>query len=75
MISDLAVHDFSILDYLLGEHPVAVSANGTNHFPGTPENLAYVTLFYDSGTDRAHQRQLARAGQGAADPSGRQRRR
>lgn len=50
VISDLAVHDFAILDYLLGEHPCAVSANGTNHFPGTPENLAYVTLFYDSGT-------------------------
>lgn len=50
VISDLAVHDFSILNYLLDEHPVAVSASGTNHFPGTPENLAYVTLFYDSGT-------------------------
>jgi predicted dehydrogenase len=50
VISDLAVHDFSILDYLLGEHPAAVSASGTNHFPGTPENLAYITLFYDSGT-------------------------
>ncbi len=50
VISDLAVHDFSILDYLLGEHPIAVSASGTNHFPGTPENLAYVTLFYESGT-------------------------
>ena len=50
VISDLAVHDFSILDYLLDEHPVAVSASGTNHVPGTPENLAYVTLFYDSGT-------------------------
>src|SRR3954467_9774550 len=49
VISDLAVHDFSILDYLLGEHPAAVSASGTNHFPGTPENLAYITLFYDSG--------------------------
>ncbi len=49
VISDLAVHDFSILDYLLGEHPTAVSANGINHFPGTPENLAYITLFYDSG--------------------------
>ncbi len=34
VISDLAVHDFSILDYLLREHPVAVSASGTNHFPG-----------------------------------------
>lgn len=50
VIADLAVHDFSILDYLLGEHPSAVSASGTNHFPGTPENLAYITLFYDSGT-------------------------
>ena len=29
VISDLAVHDFSILDYLLGEHPIAVSASGT----------------------------------------------
>ena len=50
VISDLAVHDFSILDYLLREQPIAVSAGGINHFPGTPENLAYITLFYDSGT-------------------------
>jgi predicted dehydrogenase len=49
VISDLAVHDFSILDHLFGEHPAAVTASGMNHFPGTPENLAYVTLFYDSG--------------------------
>jgi predicted dehydrogenase len=49
VISDLAVHDFSILDYLLREHPVAVSASGITHFPGTPENLAYVSLFYNSG--------------------------
>lgn len=50
VISDLAVHDFSILEYILGEHPAAVSASGMNHFPGTPENLAYITLFYESGT-------------------------
>ncbi|MEC4749600.1 Gfo/Idh/MocA family oxidoreductase [Methylomicrobium sp. Wu6] len=49
VISDLAVHDFSILEYLLGEQPIAVSAVGTNHFPGTPENLSYLTLFYNSG--------------------------
>ena len=49
VISDLGVHDFSILDFLLKEHPVAVSASGINHFPGTPENLAYISLFYDSG--------------------------
>ena len=49
VIADLAVHDFSILDYLLGEQPHSVSAVGTNHFPDTPENLSYLTLFYDSG--------------------------
>jgi predicted dehydrogenase len=49
VISDLAVHDFAILDHLLREHPTAVSASGMTHFPGTPENLAYVTLFYNSG--------------------------
>lgn len=49
VISDLAVHDFSILDHLLGERPEAVSAGGINHFPGTPENLAYITMFYASG--------------------------
>lgn len=49
VIADLAVHDFSILDYVFGEHPVAVSASGINHYPGTPENLAFITAFYDSG--------------------------
>jgi predicted dehydrogenase len=49
VISDLAVHDFSILDHLFGEQPSAITASGMNHFPGTPENLAYVTLYYDSG--------------------------
>jgi predicted dehydrogenase len=49
VISDLAVHDFSILDFLLREHPVAVSASGVNHFPGTPENLAFISLCYESG--------------------------
>lgn len=49
VISDLAVHDFAILDFILDEHPVAVSASGANHFPGIPESLAFVTLFYDSG--------------------------
>ncbi|MEF7616682.1 Gfo/Idh/MocA family oxidoreductase [Aquincola sp. MAHUQ-54] len=50
VIADLAVHDFAILAHILDEQPVAVTASGINHFPGTPENLAYVTLFYDSGT-------------------------
>ena len=46
---DLAVHDFAILDYLLDEQPESVSAHGIAHIDGSPENLAYVTLFFASG--------------------------
>lgn len=52
VIWDLAVHDLSILDYLLGEDEgvAAVSATGASHIQGTPENMAYLTLHYESGT-------------------------
>lgn len=43
---DLAVHDLSILDYVLQSKPHAVSAVGINHIAGQPENIAYVTLFF-----------------------------
>ena len=36
VIWDLAVHDLSILDYLLEEKPVAVSASGAGHVQGQP---------------------------------------
>lgn len=49
VVSDLAVHDFSILDYVFDMRPTAVSASGVNHYPGTPENLAFITLFYETG--------------------------
>lgn len=49
VVWDLAVHDFAILDYILDEHPSAVAAHGIAHVDGRPENLAYVTLFFDSG--------------------------
>ncbi len=45
---DLAVHDLAILDYVLKERPCAVSATGMNHFDGKPENIAYITLFFNS---------------------------
>lgn len=49
VIHDLAVHDLSIMDYVLGGiYPTAVSANGKSHVPGKPENTAYVTLFFES---------------------------
>jgi predicted dehydrogenase len=46
VIWDLAVHDLSIVDYLLPEKPAAVSAVGISHVAGQPENTAYVTLFF-----------------------------
>ena len=48
VIWDLAVHDLSILDYLLRERPVAVSATGMSHVLGEPENIAYLNLFFES---------------------------
>lgn len=53
VIWDLAVHDLSILDYVLGKRPNAVSATGIGHVPGAPENIAYLTLFFD-GNMMAH---------------------
>ncbi|HNT68357.1 MAG TPA: Gfo/Idh/MocA family oxidoreductase, partial [Syntrophorhabdaceae bacterium] len=48
VIWDLAVHDLSIMDYVLGMEPVAVSATGISHVTGKPEDIAYLTLFFDS---------------------------
>lgn len=44
---DLAVHDLSIMDYVLAQQPVAVSATGLSHVPGQPENIAYMTMFFE----------------------------
>lgn len=49
VIWDLAVHDLSILEYLLGDAPIAISASGVGHFAGSPENYAHVTIFYQRG--------------------------
>jgi len=48
VIWDLAVHDLSIMDYVLPSWPCAVSATGMRHVPGEPENIAYLTLFFNS---------------------------
>jgi predicted dehydrogenase len=48
VIWDLAVHDISIIQYILNEAPVAVSATGTSHVAGTPENMAHLTLFFQN---------------------------
>lgn len=47
VVWDLAVHDLSIMDHLLQRSPVAISATGMAHAPGQPENMAYITCFFD----------------------------
>ena len=44
---DLAVHDLSIMDFVLPQQPVAVSATGLAHVPGKPKNIAYMTMFFE----------------------------
>jgi predicted dehydrogenase len=44
---DLAVHDLSIMDFLLDRDPVTVSATGVAHVAGHPENMAYLTCMFD----------------------------
>jgi len=48
VIWDLAVHDLSIMDYLIVEKPCAVLAVGKSHVSGEPENVAYITLLFTS---------------------------
>jgi predicted dehydrogenase len=45
---DLAVHDLSIMDYILPVKPIAVSATGSAHVKGAPEDVAYLSLHFDN---------------------------
>ncbi|HVF21445.1 MAG TPA: Gfo/Idh/MocA family oxidoreductase [Pyrinomonadaceae bacterium] len=53
VIWDLAIHDLSVMDFVLPEKPVAISTTGISHIPGQPENVAYITLFF-AGPQIAH---------------------
>jgi len=48
VIWDLAVHDLAIMEHVLPLQPCAVSATGMSHLEGRPENIAYLTLFFES---------------------------
>src|SRR5439155_18697184 len=48
VIWDLAVHDLAIMNHVLPWQPVAVSATGMSHIDGEPENIAFLTLFFES---------------------------
>jgi len=45
VVWDLAPHDISICDHLIGAEPLAVQASGARHYYGQ-EDLAYLTVFY-----------------------------
>lgn len=45
---DLAPHDISILDYLVGDEPASVNATGVSHIHNGVENIAYLTVNYAS---------------------------
>ena len=47
VIWDLAVHDLSIMNFVLGENPTAVAATGMGHVAGEPENIAYLTMMFE----------------------------
>lgn len=49
VIWDLAPHDLSILQYLLGRAPTTVSAMGTSHNPRGTVDVAYLHLEYGDG--------------------------
>jgi predicted dehydrogenase len=48
VIWDLAPHDLSIMDFLLGPSARAVSAHGRDHYDTGLEDVAYLTVFYDN---------------------------
>jgi len=43
---DLAVHDLSIMDFILDSAPIAVSATGQSLIAGQPEYAAFLTVFF-----------------------------
>jgi len=46
VVWDLAAHDISIFDHLLGTPPLRVTASGASHSPSGQEDVAYVHLEY-----------------------------
>lgn len=48
VVWDLAPHDISIILYLLGKEPVAVSGQGKAHYYENIEDVATATLYFDN---------------------------
>jgi len=48
VVWDLAPHDLSIIDFIVEEKPVLVSAHGVSHAGNRIENIAYISLSYQN---------------------------
>jgi predicted dehydrogenase len=48
VIWDLAPHDFSIIDYLIKNKPLAVTAHGVDHMKRGQENVAYIIVYFEN---------------------------
>ena len=46
---DLAPHDISILTHLVNEKPYSINATGVSHTKNNLENIAYLTVNFESG--------------------------
>ena len=46
---DLAPHDISVLNFLIKERPISINATGVTHTGNGIENIAYLTLNYNTG--------------------------
>jgi len=48
VVWDLAPHDVAIMDYLLAQNARTISATGVAHFDSEIENIAYISIGFDS---------------------------
>jgi predicted dehydrogenase len=46
---DLAPHDISVLNFLIKDRPISINATGVTHTGNGIENIAYLTLNYNTG--------------------------
>lgn len=46
VVWDLAPHDFSIMNYLINDNPLAISTQGTEHFGTGIEDVAYIAVHF-----------------------------
>ena len=48
VIWDLAPHDLSIIDYVVKNKPVALTAQGMDHMGNGYENIAFITIYFEN---------------------------